>query len=131
MMNTKLVEMNTAQPTIIIEQNGQPTTVVMSYDYYQGLLDQLQKWKPLAATDPFQQASTQFWNNLSLNELSSVRPVHDIDELLGPEPPEEEESADEFIADIRQWRKEPDFQSLYACKIGLFSFLGQRRGKII
>ena len=106
MMNTKLVEMNTAQPTIIIEQNGQPTTVVMSYDYYQGLLDQLQKWKPPAATDPLEQASTQFWNNLSLNELSSVRPVHDIDELLGPEPPEEEESADEFIADIRQWRKE-------------------------
>lgn len=108
-VSTKLVEINSDQSTVIIEQNGEATTVVMSYDYYQALLEQLQKWKPPMPNNRLEQASAEFLRSPSLDELAqrhNVRPVRDIEEVLGPEPPEGEESAEEFIAKIRSWREE-------------------------
>lgn len=55
-----------------------------------------------------EQASAEFWRNPSLDELAQRHNVkaRDIEQVLGPEPPEGEESADEFMAKIRQSRKE-------------------------
>lgn len=106
-MKTMLLEVP-EQSDVVIKQNGKPAAIVMSYERYQALQDELSLLKETSKLH-LSQASAQFWGGLSLEELTrqqNIRPIENMSEILGPVPPEGEESADEFIADIRQWREE-------------------------
>jgi prevent-host-death family protein len=96
------------QSDVVIRQNGKPAAIVMSYERYQALQNELRLLKE-TSKQRLSQASTEFWRGLSQEELTrqqNIGPIQNFSEILGPVPPEGEESADEFIADIRRWREE-------------------------
>lgn len=92
------------QSEVVIRQNGKPAAIVMSYERYEALQDELSLLKE-TSKQHLSQASAQFWGGLSLEELTRQQnrgPIQTMSEILGPVPPVGEESAEEFIADIRQ-----------------------------
>lgn len=93
---------------IILQRDGKPTMVVLSFQRYQALQRELEALRQGARPD-IARAAAEFRGGVSLEELArrkGVRLVARWEDLLGPEPPVGEESVDEFLAELRRQREE-------------------------
>ncbi len=105
-MSTMVIEFNPSEEEKIIEQDGAPTAVVMTFERYRALLNGSAGLR--ARDEEIRRRSDAFKRGFELEELArqqGVGPVDKIEDLLGPVPPEEEESADEFVASIYAQRE--------------------------
>lgn len=92
---------------IILQRDGKPTTVVLSFQRYQALQRELEALRQGARPD-IARAAAEFREGVSLEELvrrKGVKPVESLEALQADFWPEEE-SVDEFVEQVRRWRDE-------------------------
>lgn len=103
-MSTMVIEFNPSEEEKIIEQDGAPTAVVMTFERYRALLNGSAGLR--ARDEEIRRRSDAFKRGFELEELArqqGVGPIQDPDSLKANFWPEDE-SIDDFIATIRYWR---------------------------